>query len=344
MMRRLTRDSRATLVAGLLVILTAQAAAAADLTQIETLIQSGRYAQAEQALRAIPASTGASDYLLGFTLIQLYRYEEAERTLRRAVADQPKNVDRLRALAKSLLEQGKNLAAIEVLDRALAVERRPDLHFARAMCALNAGRDRDAEIDLEASLAGQPGNSEALFKLGRLVLERGDYADARERFAASLDLDPGHLEARFSLGLAELRTGNAGAAIEAFEQVLAAVPGHVGALYNLARAYQAVSRNSEAADTLQRFERMSAVQDEADFLQQAVRKNPDNVNGRMELVRKLLELGKADRALEEALALRQLAPRSAPTYRLLAESLRRLGRADDARQAEEFARRLEAGS
>lgn len=325
------------------VFLAGSVRAQADLRPIETLIEQGRYSQAEQALRSLSVSNGEIDYLLGFALIPLYRFDEAEEALRRSVDAQPANIDRLHALAKSLLEQGKNLAAIEILDRALAVESRPDLHFARAMCALNAGRSRQAEENLEASLAGEPRNPEALYKLGQIALERGGYAAAREQFAASLDLDPEHLEARFSLGLAELRTGEPARAIQAFEQVLTAVPGHVGGLYNLARALQAVGRGDEARATLERFERMSATQDEADFLKQAVKKNPNNVEGRIALVGKLLELGKSDDALQETLIARGQAPRRAEIYRLLAEALKRLGRADDARQANEFALRLEAG-
>lgn len=335
---------RSVLAVVLLLVLTAQARPVADLSEIEAMIQKRQYAQAEQALRSIPHRSGASDYLLGFTLIQLYRFGEAEKTLRRAVEEQPDNIDRLRALAKSLLEQGKNLAAIKVLDRALEVDGRSDLYFARAMCALNAGLDQQAESDLVATLAGEARNPEALYKLGRLTQDRGDYAAARERFAASLDLNPGHLEARFSLGVSELRTGQPDQAIAAFERVLSTVPGHVGALYNLARAYRVAGRQDEARRTLERFRRMSAAQDAADFLGQAVKKNPGNTDGRLALVRKLLELGKAEEALQEALVARQQAPQRADVYRLLADALNRLGRSQDARQAEDFARRLEEGS
>jgi tetratricopeptide (TPR) repeat protein len=313
------------------------------LRPVQTLIQQGRYAQAEAALRSMPARSGETDYLLGFTLIQLYRFDEAEQVLRRAVEDQPANLDRLHALSKSLLEQGKNLAAIEILDRALAVASRPDLHFARAMCALNAGRAEEAERDLRASLAGQGKNPEALFKLGRLELDRGNFAEARGRFAAALAIAPQHLEARFSLAVAELRSGNAAGAIGSLEQVLDQVPGHVGALYNLARAFQASKRSEEARSTLERFRKMSAAQDEADYLQQAVKKNPQNIDGRLALVAKLLEIGQAESALREALVARQLGPERAGTYHLLAEALARLGRTADAEQARGFARRLEGG-
>lgn len=328
----------------LVVLTTGPARSQAAFQPIEVLIQSGSYAQAVEALRVLPEPSGRKDYLLGFALIQLYRFDEAEEALRRAVEDDPTQIDRLHALAKSLLEQGKNLAAISILDQALAIEARPDLYFARAMCALRAGRTGQAEKDLEASLAGQARNPEALYKLGRLELDRGRYEAAAERLRVCLEVTPDHTEARFSLGVADLRMGNAEASIVAFEKVLEAVPGHVGALYNLARAFQAEGRPADAQEALTLFRRMSAVQDEVDFLEQAVQKNPENVDGRLALVNKLLELGRSERALQQATIARQLAPQQPLVYKLLAGALARLGRDADARQAMDFAHRLETGS
>ncbi len=324
----------------------AQADAAAALARATRLLQSGDHRAAATLLEQSfePGASGRADYLLGFARIQLYRFEEAEVSLRRAVEAEPDNVDRLQALAKSLLEQGKNLAAIEVLDQALMVERRPDLHFARAMCALNAGRPDRARSDLEATVLLQPGSAEALYKLGQMDVDAGDYASGKVRFEAALESDSSHLEARFLLGLAELRAGNAQASIAAMRMVLSQVPGHVGALYSLVKAYRLAGRGPEAEATLARFQTMSTAQDEADFLTKAVQRNPENVEGRLALVAKLLEIGLAGEALEHALAARHLAPRRREPYEALTKVFLRLGRNDEARRARDFLRRLEAES
>ena len=59
------------------------------------------------------------------------------------------------ALAKSLLEQGKNLAAGEVLEQAIAIQPKPAYHHAHAMTALNAGQLDAAEFSAFEA-AGRP--------------------------------------------------------------------------------------------------------------------------------------------------------------------------------------------
>jgi tetratricopeptide (TPR) repeat protein len=333
----------ALLLAAVAVPGVAQQGAGATLAEIETLIGKGQHAAAEAALRSYAGPGGRADYLLGFTLIQLYRPAEAEAALRRAVDHEPDNPVWLQTLAKSLLEQGKNLAAIEALDRAIALEPDPDYLFARAMCALNVGDLDAAEADLRRCLAGRPEHTEALYNLGKLLVDRGDYAAGLTPLRSCLERQPGHLEARFLLGLAASQTGDPEAARAAFAAVIAAVPGHVGARYNLGRVLIQLGRQEEGAAQLEQFRSLSRLHDQIDFHRRVVKKNPRNHEGRIALARLLLEAGRAEEALREILAARQLAARDAATYRLLAIAFRRLGRDADAARAEEFASRLGTG-
>ena len=113
-----------------------QAAGAEEIDRIQVLLGKGRYVAAERALRALPTASGRSDFLLGFALIRLYRHAEAEEALLRAVQREPRNHVWLHALAKARLEQAHNLAAIEVLNRAIAISPEPDYRFAKAMCEI----------------------------------------------------------------------------------------------------------------------------------------------------------------------------------------------------------------
>ena len=316
--------------------------AEADLEAIASAISRGQFAAAERALRRLPQRGPRGDYLLGFSLIQLFRFEEAEAALRRATESRPGNHVWLHALAKSLIEQRKNLAAIEVLDRALALEPDPDYHFAKAMCALNTGDLETAEAELRACLAGDPEHGEALYKLGRILVDRGEYGAALVPLRASLEVAPGNLEARFLLGLAAGRDGDPETARRAFETVLERVPGHTGAVYNLGRVLIQLGRRDEGLARLERFRALSPLQDRIDHLERAAQKNPRNLDLRLELARLLLEVGKGQEALDNLLAARQLDPGSAAAYRLLADAFRRLGQPDNAVRAEAFARRLES--
>jgi len=329
-----------------LVLATAAAALAqpgpeAALQQIEGMIAQGRYAAAEKALRSLPAAPPRADYLLGFTLLQLYRHEEAEEALRRAAERQAGDPATLHALAKALLEQGKNLAAIEVLDRAIALDTRPDYHFAKAMCALNVGDLDTGERELERCLEKDRRHAEALYKLGRLRVDRGDDPAALDALRDCLAVRPDHLEARFLLGLASSRTGDLEVAAAAFEAVIERVSGHVGALYNLGRVRIQQGRREEGLERLEAFRAMSELRYRIDVLTRGVKKNPDNLAGRLELGRLLLAAGRTEDALEQLLAARQLGPGEARIYRLMAEAFERLGRTEDAGRATAFAGRLE---
>ncbi len=314
------------------------------LHQASQWIDQGRFAQAEALLRQSlqAGSSPHAHYLMGFTLIRLYRFEEAESHLRQALRMDPQQPEWLHALGKALIEQGRNKAAFGVLGQALQQRREAKYHFARAMCALNQGDSRTAESELRLCLGQEPGHNEALFKLGSILIDRGDYRAAIPFLQSCLKGNPGHLESRFSLGLALSRTGRHQEAAEAFEAVLREVPGHVGALYNSGRALMRLNRRQEGRKRLEEFQAKSRLEDQIDFFRKAVQKNPASVQGRIKLAEMLLQAGNADPAFEQLMAARQLAPRQASIYRLMAQALRRLGREQDARQAERFAQSLQA--
>lgn len=322
--------------------MAAQPASEAALDEIRALITSGRLADADRALRALSNPGPEADYLLGFTLIRLYRFEEAEANLRRATAAEPANHVWLHALAKALIEQSKNLAAIEILDRAIALAPHPDYRYAKAMCALNTGDLETAEAELRQCLQTSAEHPDARYKLGRILVDRGAYSEAIEPLETCLELEPGHLEARFLLGLAASRTGDLGTARDAFEAVLAKIPGHVGALYNLGRVLLQLGRPEEGRARLEEFRALSPLQDQIDYFTRAVKKNARNLEVRLELATLQLRGGHNEDALEELLAARQIDPSHPATYRLLAEALRRLGQGANAEAAAAFAERLEA--
>lgn len=310
--------------------------------QAEVLIQRGELHRAEALLRRDLQTqpSAAAHYLLGFVMIQQYRYAEAESFLRQAVAKEPRRADYLHALAKSLLEQGQNLAAIHELNRALAIETRAEYYFAKAMCALNVARLDMAQSALEASVKLQAKNAEAWYQMGRIQVDKGEYENGLSSLKRALSIEPAHVEARYLYGLALRRTGENKAAMDALASVLKIVPGHVGALQNLGRVQLQLGYEEAARATFDRFAEMSDLRDEVEFIVAAVKKNPANVEGRITLARKQLEIGNIAYAVEQLLAARRLQPGRTEIYDELARAFRRQGDAERARQAEAFAHDL----
>ena len=112
------------LIAALISILPATFSMAAELPEVVRLMERQNYAGAEPMLRKVLAreDDAEAEYLLGFLLIETYRFDEAEQHLRRAVDARPEEDHWLMVLAKAQLEQGKNLAAGQTLQRAIALD------------------------------------------------------------------------------------------------------------------------------------------------------------------------------------------------------------------------------
>ena len=123
--------------------------------------------------------------------------------------------------------------------------------------------------------------------------------------------------------------------------MLSRVPGHVGAQYNLGSLLIAAGDTEEGRRRLDEFRDTSRLQDAIEFNKTAVRKNPDNLAGRLHLAGLLLETGSSTEALEQLNIARRMAPEEPEIYVMMARALRLMGDANSARRAEAFAKTLQ---
>src|SRR5437016_1704144 len=86
-----------------------------------------------------------------------------------------------------------------------AVELRPDLrgvHLAVGMLKLNAGNLDEAEKEFRAEAALTPGDGEAAWRLGSVLLQKGRAGEALAELQRSDRLRPRMIETLFDLGKA----------------------------------------------------------------------------------------------------------------------------------------------
>jgi len=202
-----------------------------------TLAQKGDLAGAEASMRevlALAPTDQEAHSLLGEVLARQGRLEEGVTHLRQAVEANIEDTNARHALASALLAIRKDDEAEtflrEVLrsypdDRvshaslALALESRGDAegameHHREALRLAGAEIDalqQQIQTELERPLGTDvpvlerrlrsllQETAELHYRLGKMLLERGDRAGAGERFAAALELAPGHAEARLAL-------------------------------------------------------------------------------------------------------------------------------------------------
>ncbi len=327
-------------------ILLAINSIAAELSEVVSLMKRQNYARAEVMLRQVldREDDAEAEYLLGFLLTGTYRFEEAEQHLRRAVTARPQEHHWLMVLAKSQLEQGKNVAAGDVLQQAITLDPQPAYYHAHAMTALNTADLAAAEASLRAGVALNAEHNDALSRLGGLLIDQGRNEEGIGFLERARTVNPQNLDTLYRLGSAYRHAGRLGEAEELLYAIVDRVPGHVGALHNLSRVLIQSGNREAASAVLDQFRAMSELRDEIDFSAFAVRKNPDNIDGRLHLATLYLRAGRMQDALTGLLDARVLAPRDARIYRSLATAYRGLGDENNAVRAERFADSIEGSS
>lgn len=223
----------------------------------------------DQALRA------------GITHHQAGELAEAERIYRRVLEMSPRNAYALHLLVVVAHQCGKNEAALDLIDRALAIE--PDLPDAwnnrantlnalkrseealasydralalkpdypgaltnRAFALMSLGRLEAALVSFDRALALQPDSAAALRNRGDALQALKRHAEALACFDTALSHDPEDAEVLNNRGNALHALGNLQEALASYDKALALRPSFPEALSNRANVLHALDRSEEA--------------------------------------------------------------------------------------------------
>ena len=152
--------------------------------------------------------------------------------------------------ARAALRAGRAVEAVAIIEASPA---REDVDASRvlgeALRSIDAQRSRAC---WERVLAARPGDPEALFFIGDIQREEGDYRAAVATFEQALAASPDHPALLNNLGLAREKLGDLAAAEGAFKRVLEVSPDDLNALANLAQNYYQQRRYKEAIPLFER--------------------------------------------------------------------------------------------
>jgi tetratricopeptide (TPR) repeat protein/SAM-dependent methyltransferase len=236
---------------------------------------------------ALPGGTGPGGVLADLFSAAAAQHQagaiaEAERRYRYILTLFPTHADSLHNLGLIALQAGNASAAVELLNKAIAVNAQvADYHYniAHAFRALDRmdevavhleravelrndqplghlnlgnvrrqqGRPADALACYERALALDPNLAAAHFNIANILFEQGRSDAAIGSYRAALTLEPSHAESHSRLGIALMAQGQTGEAIAHLEQALALKPDLPAAQYELAKAYAAAGRFELAA-------------------------------------------------------------------------------------------------
>jgi tetratricopeptide (TPR) repeat protein len=210
----------------------------------------------------------------------------AERELRAAVAEEPQNARVLLWLARAVAAQGRAPAALELYERALAVEpagdvlleavelatrsgsgeaarrllgrfppraeTRADAAVARAVVAASTAQPRQAETELRAALGADAAHVAALERLLELLRGSGRSREAVTPLRRAAELAPASARIQALLGSALLASGDAAAAEAPLGRALELVPDSPSITFELVRVDLALGRVPQAQARLAR--------------------------------------------------------------------------------------------
>jgi tetratricopeptide (TPR) repeat protein len=186
--------------------------------------------------------------------------------------------------------------------------------LAEATLLQQRGRLVEAEAIYRALLGQYPGSTDALFRLGLLLVQGERLAEAAESFAAALRIAPHFAPLWQEQAAAQMRLGRFDAAVVSYDQLIALRPGDADALNNRGAVLLRVARPAEA---LISFDAALAVR-------------PDLPEALCNRGNALLALGRAAEALASYDRTLELRPDLAQAAMNRAEALERLDRPAEA--------------
>ncbi|MGH9661988.1 MAG: FG-GAP-like repeat-containing protein [Bryobacteraceae bacterium] len=175
--------------------------------------------------------------------------EQAAQYLHEVVRRDANNFRAWLALGQIEFDAGRHRAAIERLDRALAL--RPE----SAQALVVAGRAHVALNDAaeaERLFLRAPASADAANQLGLLYAKQGRSGDARRRFQQAIEIQRDHSGAINNLGVLYSQLGQTGDAVAAFLYAMDVAPDDPEPYFNLGRLYVTMGDRDKAREVMRR--------------------------------------------------------------------------------------------
>lgn len=205
---------------------------------------------------------------LGSLFFQRGYLDEAEVAFQQALHDDPESAEALYGIGSVYLNQNKNAAAREVLERCVKVKANypdtlPDAWNNLGVLATRENRVDDAVECFQHALSLDRRHLLSLDNLGNAYRLETRWDGARQVLERALEVAPDDAEANYSLGMVLAQAGQNEQAYEHLQRALKARPDYPEALNNLGVLYIVTQRRDDAVASFERCIRVAPTFDQA---------------------------------------------------------------------------------
>jgi len=229
----------------------------------------GQLAPAIRDLEALHSAAPGDDgilFLLGFAYLKNHDAEKAKATFQ-LMFDAAGPVRAQFLLGKANYEATLFPQAEESFLEVLRLDPKfPGVHLELGKAYISLRRTEDAIRELETVLKETPGDGDASYFLGGLLVQEGHFAEGIPYLERARRVRPDSWAAYFYLGKAKLRLEQPAAAVVLLQRAVELSPDEASAYYQLGQALQACGRDAEARRALLRVRDLRAAALEATTL------------------------------------------------------------------------------
>jgi tetratricopeptide (TPR) repeat protein len=176
-------------------------------------------------------------------------FRRAHELCLRILSESPAHADALFLLAMIAAEHGNFGKALEVVDRALAIDpAQSEYHAQRGRCLIALHRPREAFEAAARALELEPRAALTLDTIGVVMTRAGAHAEAVEPYRRAVARDPSRAAYQYNLGAAQQFAGDLDAAANAYRRALAIDRQHHRAWSALAQVAKAPFTSAEIAE------------------------------------------------------------------------------------------------
>jgi tetratricopeptide (TPR) repeat protein len=230
---------------------------------------------AERRAKALPfpnagyALEFGRNYLsYGALFFQRGYLDQAEVSFQQALRDDPSSAEALYGIGSVYLNQNKNAAARETLERAVKLpanypDTLPDAWNNLGVIATREGRVDDSVQCFQEALRLNPHHLLSLDNLGNAYRLQKRWDDARKILERAREVAPEDPEANYSLGMVFAQTDDTARAYDFLQRALKARPDYPEALNNLGVLYLVTQRRDEAVESFKQCIRVAPGFDQA---------------------------------------------------------------------------------